>query len=104
MNKNRRIETPIMVSCSMDKRLFAINIDSGDILYNIELPVAPLCMDSCNGYIAVGLYDGRVFIIKAETGINIIIAIYMILFSMVDIKVINILDIYNIYIYIIYIR
>jgi len=62
------VETPLMVSCGMDKALFATNIDTGEVVYHLSLPMAPLCMDIFGGYVAVGLFDGRLLILKAETG------------------------------------
>jgi len=62
------VETPLMVSCGMDKVLVATNIETGELAYKVALPAAPLCMDIFGGYIAVGLFDGRLMILKAETG------------------------------------
>ena len=44
------VETPLMVSCGMDKALFATNIDTGKVVYQMALPMAPLCMDIFGGF------------------------------------------------------
>ena len=71
-SKSRMVETPLMVSCGMDKALFATNIDTGKVVYQMALPMAPLCMDLFGGYVAVGLFDGQLLILKAETGAHLL--------------------------------
>ena len=71
-SKSRMVETPLMVSCGMDKALFATNIDTGKVVYQMALPMAPLCMDIFGGYVAVGLFDGQLLILKAETGAHLL--------------------------------
>jgi len=58
----------LLVSASMDKWVKAIDIDTGDIKFQLELSSMPLCLDVFEDYIAVGCFDGRIIFISARSG------------------------------------
>ena len=58
----------LLVSASMDKWVKAIDIDTGDIRFQLELSSVPLCLDVFEDYISVGCYDGRIIFISARSG------------------------------------
>ena len=67
-------EKTLMVSTSMDKFLYCVDIATGKPLYSMELGEAPLCMDtyasaeSGNSYLSVGTIDGKVLVKSAKNG------------------------------------
>ena len=58
----------VMVSCSMDRKLVAVNLTTGGIIYQRELQLTPLCMDIHDGYIAVGQRNGLVNFMSLKSG------------------------------------
>ena len=66
-------KTTAMITCSMDKKLICIDIDSGVIKYNILLDGVPLCMsiDQIGSYMVIGLLDGRVQFFSTKNGAKI---------------------------------
>ncbi|KAJ1436151.1 WD40-repeat-containing domain protein [Ochromonadaceae sp. CCMP2298] len=62
----------ILITCGMDKMLVAVDMTSGLLLYKVTLPAAPLCMDAQGSgtgrYIALGLINGLVLFVNAQTG------------------------------------
>ena len=58
----------LLVSASMDKWIKAVDINTGEIRFQLELSSMPLCLDVFEDYISVGCYDGRIIFISARSG------------------------------------
>eukprot|EP01038_Epipyxis_sp_PR26KG_P005389 gene5389-7472_t len=66
--KDNDSQTNVLVSCSMDQKLIAVNMASGKIMYSVDLNGSPLCLGNAGKYLAVGMRDGKVKFINAFTG------------------------------------
>ncbi len=70
----KAIEKNYLISTSIDRSLNCMDIDSGEVVYSVELDSAPICMDSFssldsgNTYLSVGTIDGKVLVISPKTG------------------------------------
>jgi hypothetical protein len=62
-----------LVTCGMDKKLICVDLESGKIKYTTVLDGIPLCMsvDESDGYIVLGLLDGRVQFFSSKSGTKI---------------------------------
>lgn len=64
----------LLISCSMDRKLSCIDMHTHEVLYLLDLPIQPLCMDvissmeTGNAYFVVGTIDGRISIHTAKSG------------------------------------
>jgi hypothetical protein len=62
-----------LVVCGMDKKLVCVDVESGKVKYTTVLDGIPLCMsvDDSDGYIVLGLLDGRVQFFSSKSGTKI---------------------------------
>jgi len=58
----------LLICCSMDKSLKAIDLETGSIKFQLELNTMPLCLDTFDDYICIGGYDGKVIFISSRSG------------------------------------
>jgi WD40 repeat protein len=63
-------ESNLIISCSMDKTIAAVDIISGKVLWRTQLLSTPLCLDATpdSAYIGVGTVEGTVHFFSVKTG------------------------------------
>lgn len=67
-SKEENADRTLLVSCGKDRVLACWDAHTGERLYKLNLTSAPLAMDYVDGYLALGLSDGRVIFLKPRTG------------------------------------
>ncbi|CAN0399847.1 unnamed protein product, partial [Discosporangium mesarthrocarpum] len=61
-----RLDRERLISSSVDRLFIIWDIQTGERLHTIELPSPILCLGAADGYIVLGLMDGRVLAWEAK--------------------------------------